>query len=99
VLASRSGFITDIGAEAVGRAALVLGAGRQREGERIDHGAGVLLDAHVGDAVTEGQPVVTLLSNSTRAIADARALAAQAIRIGDSAPPRRSLVIDICTAA
>ena len=99
VPASRSGFITDIGAEAVGRAALVLGAGRQRAGERIDHGAGVLIDAHVGDVVTGGQPVVTLLSNSSSAIAAARALAAQAIRIGDTAPPRRSLVIDICTAS
>ena len=97
VTASRSGFITGIGAEAVGRAALILGAGRERADERIDHGAGVLLDAHVGDAIAEGQPILTLLSNNTRAIADARLLAAHAIRIGDVAPPRRPLVIDICT--
>jgi thymidine phosphorylase len=97
VTAPRSGFITRIGAEAVGRAAVVLGAGRERAGDRIDHGAGVLVDAHVGDAVAEGQPVLTLLSNNARAIADARAVAAQAVRIGDAAPPPRSLVIDICT--
>jgi pyrimidine-nucleoside phosphorylase len=97
VAASRAGFITGIGAEAVGRASVALGAGRERAGDRIDHGAGVLLRARVGDPVSKGDPVLTLLSNRVESFDDARALAEGAITIGDTAPIERPLLIDICT--
>jgi pyrimidine-nucleoside phosphorylase len=96
VAAPRSGYITGISAELVGRAAIALGAGRQRAGEPIDHGAGVLVAARVGDAVSAGDPVLTLLSNSAGSMEAARELAARAFTVGDSAPPARSLLIDLC---
>ena len=98
VVAPRSGYVTGLDAEFVGRAAIALGAGRERAGQRIDHGAGVLIAARVGDKVSAGDPVLTLLSNNAGSFGAARALAEEAIAIGDAAPPARPLLIDICTA-
>jgi thymidine phosphorylase len=45
---------------AVGLAAWRLGAGRSRQGEQVQAGAGVELHARPGDSVREGEPLLTL---------------------------------------
>jgi pyrimidine-nucleoside phosphorylase len=97
VAAPRSGYVLRLGAELVGRASIALGAGRERAGEQIDHGAGVLIAARVGDRVSAGNAVLTLLSNTASSLDIARTLAERAITIGDAAPPPRPMLIDICT--
>jgi pyrimidine-nucleoside phosphorylase len=97
VSAPRSGYVLRLGAELVGRASIALGAGRERAGEPIDLGAGVLIEAPVGKKVSTGDPVLTLLSNTVSSLDAARAFAERAITIGDAAPPERPLLIDICT--
>ena len=95
VTASRKGYITAIAAEGVGRAAIMLGAGRERAGDPIDHGAGVLLTRKPGDAVSAGDTILELLYNTGSPDA-ARVLAERAITIGDAPPATRPLVIDVC---
>ena len=50
VPASRSGFVAGLEAEAIGRAAVALGAGRSRLEDVVDPGVGIEVLAHVGDA-------------------------------------------------
>ena len=97
VTAPRSGYVAGIAAELIGRASSALGAGRERAGDPIDHGAGIVLSKFVGDAVTKGDTVLELQFNSDATLADARALAEQAIAIADTRPAERPLLIDICT--
>ena len=99
VVATRSGLIASINAELVGRASSALGAGRERAGERIDHGAGVLLAARIGEPVTAGDAVLHLLSNRPESIDAARVLAERAVTISDAAPAALPPLIDICTTA
>lgn len=58
----KKGFIHGIEAEAVGQAALYLGAGRAKKDDNIDHSAGITLHKKIGDAVREGEAVATLFS-------------------------------------
>ena len=60
IQAMRSGYVGAIDAEKVGRTGLLLGAGREKAGDRIDPLAGVTLVVGVGDKVTTGQPLATL---------------------------------------
>jgi thymidine phosphorylase len=60
VAAPSSGVLTRLDAMAVGMAAWRLGAGRARKEDPVQAGAGVELHAKPGDAVTEGQPLMTL---------------------------------------
>lgn len=56
----RSGYVTSIDAEKVGRVALALGAGREQTGDKIDPLAGITLSVKIGDKVVVGSPLATL---------------------------------------
>ncbi|KQW45226.1 pyrimidine-nucleoside phosphorylase [Nocardioides sp. Root1257] len=63
VAAPSTGVLTRLDAMAVGLAAWRLGAGRARKEDPVQAGAGVVWHARPGDAVTEGQPLFTLLTD------------------------------------
>lgn len=60
VTAERSGVLTGLDAYAVGVAAWRLGAGRARKEDPVQAGAGVEIHAKPGATVTQGQPLLTL---------------------------------------
>jgi pyrimidine-nucleoside phosphorylase len=53
----RSGFLASVDAEAMGRSAVALGAGRTRKGDRIDPAVGIVFRAKIGDRVEPEEPV------------------------------------------
>jgi len=60
VAADSDGMLTELDALAVGVAAWRLGAGRARQGEQVQAGAGVEWHVRPGEAVRAGDPVLTL---------------------------------------
>jgi thymidine phosphorylase len=94
VSASRSGFVTRMAALAIGRAAHLLGAGRSKVGEPIDHAVGAVTLAHVGEQVREGQPMIELHHRGGRGLEEALALSREAIVIDDQAPAARAKILD-----
>jgi pyrimidine-nucleoside phosphorylase len=91
--AKQDGYIESLRADLLGRASMALGAGRQRIGDSIDHGAGVLVAKQPGDAVRAGETVVELLYNEDRGLAEASALAESAIGVVASPVAPRPLVL------
>ena len=91
--ASRSGFVTRLGAQAIGRAANALGAGRKRVGDAVDHAVGVVAMVKPGDAVREGQPLLELHHRDGRGLNEALAACREAIAIGDAAPAPRPKIL------
>jgi len=85
VRAERSGVVSGLEARAIGRAAGLLGGGRSRKGEDLDHGVGVMLHAKVGDPVSRGDPVATLYHRGATGLEDAVAGVAGAVRIAEAA--------------
>ncbi len=94
VPAPRSGFVTTLNAEAVGHAAMQLGAGRARKEDRIDPAAGVILRAKVGDRVQAGEALCLVQSNLPNTPAVAISLLEGAYSIADEPPPVRPLVLE-----
>ncbi|MFC4454512.1 thymidine phosphorylase [Deinococcus sonorensis] len=92
--APAAGFLQAIDALSVGRAVLVLGGGRERKGEAIDHGVGVELLVKPGEAVTAGQPLVRLYHRGGRGLERARALLEAGLQIGEAAPAVPPLILD-----
>lgn len=91
--ASCDGFVTAVRAEAVGRASSLLGAGRERVGEGIDHAVGLLMRVKVGDAVRKGQPLVELQHRDSRGLDAATTLCRDAVHIGDAPPAARAKIL------
>lgn len=93
-LAVRGGVVADVDAMGVALAALRLGAGRKRMEDRIDPAVGVSGLAKIGEHVAQGAPLCVVHANGERALAEAEALLAKAIVIGDAAPDVRARLVD-----
>jgi pyrimidine-nucleoside phosphorylase len=76
---SSDGFITAMQCEHIGTASLVLGGGRSKKEDAIDHAVGLVLHKKVGDAVKKGDSLCTVHYNVSSAESDDRL--AQAIQI------------------
>lgn len=61
--AKESGVISKMVADQIGVAAMLLGAGRRTKEDVIDYAVGLNLNKKVGDAVQEGESLVTIYSN------------------------------------
>jgi pyrimidine-nucleoside phosphorylase/thymidine phosphorylase len=91
--ASRAGYLIGLKAEAIGRASNALGAGRDKVGEAVDHGVGIVMCAKPGDRVAAGQSLLELHHRGGRGVDAALALCQQAITIGDEPPPHRATIL------
>jgi pyrimidine-nucleoside phosphorylase len=72
VVAQRSGYVAGLDAREVGFTSMLLGGGRSKKGEQIDHAVGIVLDAKIGDWVREGQPLLTIHANDEAKLWGAR---------------------------
>jgi pyrimidine-nucleoside phosphorylase/thymidine phosphorylase len=91
VAAPSAGIVEAIDTEAVGLAAMALGAGRARVEDRIDPAAGLVVHKRLGERVERGEPLCTLHCGGGGEPADRVAAGASAAwRIGPgpvAAPP------------
>ena len=97
VPAPRGGFVTHIDSEAVGLAAMSLGAGRAKTTDVIDPAVGFVLHKKVGDAVKSGEPLLTIHYNDGAKLSEVTARVTKAWHVGDAAPAKRPLVLERLT--
>jgi pyrimidine-nucleoside phosphorylase len=90
--ASRSGVIEAIDALEVGLAAIDTGAGRRRQGDAVDPGAGFVFHAKTGDAVEAGRPIVTVHCDRGDRLPGVLERLAGAVRIGNGPVAAPALV-------
>ena len=64
VPAKKTGYVSKIVADQIGIAAMKLGAGRETKEDDIDLAVGIVLHKKVGDAVTEGESLMSLYANT-----------------------------------
>ena len=93
VSAARGGFVTAVNAELVGRASVVLGAGRDRVEDPVDPAVGIMVVAKPGDAVRAGAPVLVMHFRDPARLEAALRLTSQAITIGDAPPAPGRLIV------
>ncbi len=94
VAAPQAGYLASLDASLVGRASMLLGAGREKASDVIDPGVGITLRAKPGDLLEAGDPVLELHYRDAGRLADASRMAASAMAIGDAPPASTPLIID-----
>ena len=62
--AKKDGYITEIIANEIGIASMMLGAGRQTKEDVIDLGVGIVLNKKVGEHVEKGENILTIHTNT-----------------------------------
>ncbi|AWD13951.1 pyrimidine-nucleoside phosphorylase [Bacillus velezensis] len=84
VPAKEAGVVSEIVADEIGVAAMLLGAGRATKEDEIDLAVGIMLRKKVGDNVKKGEPLVTLYANREN-VDDVTAKVYDNIRISEKA--------------
>lgn len=96
--APRGGHIAKLNARTVGLVSMLLGAGRQRKGDPIDHAVGIVLHAKVGDHVEAGEPLFTLHANDPGQLAQAETRLMEGISWSDEPVSSLPLFYDVLEA-
>jgi pyrimidine-nucleoside phosphorylase len=94
VTAPRSGYVSTLQADAIGRAAVSLGAGRGRLDDVIDPGVGIEVVTPPGTEVREGDPVLAVRHRGGRGLEHALPLLTLSVQIGDEPPASRPLIVE-----
>ena len=84
--AEKSGYINKIDAQKIGRASVLLGAGREKKDDVIDFGAGIYLCKKTGDEVREGDTVARLYTNKNEYADSALAVIKEAFDYSQKKP-------------
>jgi pyrimidine-nucleoside phosphorylase len=92
--APADGYVAAVDCRAIGNAAVVLGAGRAKTSDPVDYGVGIEMHARIGDAVTPGQPLLTIYHRNGRGLEDCKARLEKAFTFSQQAPPTVPLIME-----
>jgi len=83
VLAEQEGYVRCMHTAQIGRAAQVLGAGRETKEDSIDPAVGLVMHKRIGDKVNNGEPICTLYVNNEANLDEAITTMHKAVCIGE----------------
>ena len=83
VFAQEDGYVTKIKAEEVGKAAMVIGAGRTTKEDEVDHAVGIELKKKVGDKVEKGDLIAEIYYNDDKNVESSKNMLLDAYVIGN----------------
>ncbi|GAB4530789.1 MAG: pyrimidine-nucleoside phosphorylase [Anaerolineales bacterium] len=93
--APQSGYLAGIHARLVGETAVILGAGRARKGDSIDHAVGIEVHAKVGDFIQAGQPLFTIHAANAGHMQEARRRLLETITWSETPVPALPLFYEV----
>jgi pyrimidine-nucleoside phosphorylase len=70
--APHTGYVADLDAREIGLTSMLLGGGRAKKGDVIDHAVGVVLHTKIGERVEKGQSLMTVHANDEGKLAGAQ---------------------------
>jgi pyrimidine-nucleoside phosphorylase len=95
----REGYIASIDALELGLTAIMLGAGREKLDDSIDHKAGIILKKKSGDRVEIGDTLAVLMTDRSDVLESARKRILNSYTISPRPPERRKLILSLVDTA
>jgi len=93
VTSSASGFITGTNCEGFGIALAILGGGREKKEDAIDHAVGLRFHKRIGDRVEKGESLATISYNADTRLSEAMALIAESYFVAPQPPSEKRPLI------
>ena len=94
IVATQSGYITDLDAYAIGLSAWRLGAGRAKKEDAVSKTAGIICLAKEGDYVEKDQPVLELHIDDSSRLPLAKEALKNAFTIGAEPKEKRKIILE-----
>lgn len=86
VLSPSAGYISATDCQQFGIALAILGGGREKKEDAIDHAVGLQFRKRIGDRVEKGEPLATISYNADTRLAEAKALIADNYFVSPESP-------------
>lgn len=80
------GYIFKVDTEKIGKAAMILGAGREKKDDTIDYNAGIVLNKKTGDKVTKDEVLAVFYSSNKEKFVEAEKIFKEAIKFDKNKP-------------
>lgn len=93
--ARKSGYVARVDAGLIGRASILLGAGRSKIGDKIDYSAGITNIVKTGEPIKKGEPLFHLHSNMKDKLDVAKQIAESAVAISSTPPAKKELILEV----
>jgi len=92
IKAQRDGYIEKVLARKLGEAAMLLGAGRAKKDDQIDHSVGITIHKKAGEAVKAGEVLANMYVSREKGLYEAKRLLESAFMIKDEQIKPQSVV-------
>ncbi|HUQ50039.1 MAG TPA: hypothetical protein VM056_04930, partial [Terriglobales bacterium] len=89
----QAGFVSSVRCEEVGLASLILGGGRSKKEDVIDHAVGLMLHKKVGDTVKNGESLCTVHYNADGRLEESLQMLRDAYVITADAPRKQRVLV------
>lgn len=93
--APKDGFVQNIDANLIGRAAMVLGAGRETKESSIDYGSGIVILKKAGQRVLSGDPILKIYTSDAQKAEEGMGILRKAVSLGKDEPEKNNKKITI----
>jgi pyrimidine-nucleoside phosphorylase len=92
IVGSVSGFLAATNCMEFGIALAMMGGGREKKEDKVDHGVGLEFHKRIGDRVEKGEPLATIHYNSHAKLDEAKSRIAEAFAFSETKVPVKPLV-------
>lgn len=95
VVSGNVGFVQKIKAEEIGKAAMIIGAGRATKEDRIDHAVGIKILKKVGEKVEKGEKIAEIYYNDSKNVEESKNMILDAYIITDNKVEEPKAILEI----
>jgi len=95
ITTSRGGYVSAIGAELIGQASAMIGAGRNTKEDFIDPAVGVILEVKVGQKIDPGSILCRIYYTNEEHLEEAAELVEDAFKISQQPVEERDLILEV----
>lgn len=91
----KSGYISNIKAEKIGKCAMMLGAGREKKEDLIDYGTGIYIEKKIGEFVQEKECLYRIYYSKDLNLRECIDLLKKSYEISDKINPKKEVILDL----
>ena len=95
VFSKNNGYVSKIKTEEIGKAAMIIGAGRATKQDKIDYSVGIKIFKKVGDKVEKGEKLAEIYYNDSKNVKDSKEMILKAYILQNEKIDKQKVVLEI----
>ena len=95
IFSESAGYIKRIKTEKIGKAAMIIGAGRAKKGDEIDHSAGINIFKKAGEKIAKNEKIAEIYYNDNKNITESQNMVLEAFELTKEKVEKPEAILEI----